>query len=66
MEQNELTINLLGKQAYVNHKPLPLTRKEFDLLVYFINNRNKVISKVALAEHIYDELTATFDSYDFM
>jgi DNA-binding response OmpR family regulator len=54
--QNELSINLPGKTVTVNDQPVTLTRKEFDLLLYFISNKNKVISKSALAEHLSGEI----------
>lgn len=66
IEQNELRVDVLGKEVTVNGQQLALTKKEFGLLMYFIGNANKVISKVALAEHISGEMTAVFDSYDFV
>lgn len=41
-------------------------RKEFDLLLYFISNKNKVVSKSALAEHISGEAADMLDNYDFV
>lgn len=66
VEQNELKINLLGKTVTVNDQPVSLTRKEFDLLLYFISNKNKVISKSALAEHLSGDIADMFDNYDFV
>jgi DNA-binding response OmpR family regulator len=66
IEQNELKVDVLGKEVIVNGRQLALTKKEFGLLMYFISNANRVISKVALAEHISGDMTAVFDSYDFV
>ncbi len=66
IEQNELTVDLLAKQVKINEQPLALTKKEFDLLMYFISNKNRVISKAALAEHISGEMADMFGSYDFV
>ncbi|RYF96543.1 MAG: response regulator transcription factor [Chitinophagaceae bacterium] len=66
IEQGELSIDLLAKSVKVNDQPVILTRKEFDLLLYFISNKNRVISKAALAEHISGELADMFGSYDFV
>ena len=66
IEQNELSIDLLGKRVKVNDRDVQLTRKEFDLLLYFISNKNKVISKNALAEHISGDIADMFDSFDFV
>lgn len=43
--QNELQIDLLAKTVTINNQNIDLTKKEFDLLLYFIGNKNKVISK---------------------
>ena len=61
IEQNELKINLLGKTVIVNEQPVSLTRREFDLLLYFVSNKNKVVSKGALAEHLSGEVADMFD-----
>lgn len=66
IEQNELRIDLLAKTVTVNQHEILLTRKEFDLLLYFISNKNKVISKNALAEHISGDIADMFDNYDFV
>lgn len=66
IKQNELTIDLLAKTVMVNEAEVLLTRKEFDLLLYFVSNKNKVISKSALAEHISGDIADMFDNYDFV
>ncbi len=66
IEQNEIKINLLAKTASVNNKEILLTKKEFDLLLYFVSNRNRVISKSALAVHMSGEIADMFDNYDFV
>ena len=66
IEQNEMKIDLLAKTVMVNDQDVLLTKKEFDLLLYFISNKNKVISKSALAEHISGDIADMFDNYDFV
>ncbi|MBN9299011.1 MAG: response regulator transcription factor [Filimonas sp.] len=61
-----LELNIQDKTASVNKKVLDLTRKEYDLLVYFISNRNKVISKNAIAEHLWGDDMDLADNYDFI
>lgn len=63
---DELQIDLLSKNAWVNAVELNLTKKEFDLLLYFIGNKNKVISKGAIAEHLNGDLADLFDNHDFV
>lgn len=63
---NELTIDLLAKTIAVNKKPVELTRKEFDLLLYLVSNKNRVISKNAIAENISGDSADLYDNFDFI
>jgi len=56
IQQEELTIDLLAKTVLINNNPVMLTRKEFDLLLYFLGNKNKVISKHELAEQLSGDI----------
>jgi DNA-binding response OmpR family regulator len=66
LRQNEITIDLLGKTVKVNDHEVSLTKKEIEILLFFIGNKNKVISKAAIAEHISGDIADMFDSYDFV
>jgi len=66
MEQDGLKIDLLSKSVSVNEKGLQLTKKEFNLLLLFIGNKNKVISKNAVAEHLSGDLADMMDNHDFV
>jgi len=66
ISQNELTIDTLSKIVSVDSIQINLTKKELDLLVFFIGNKNKVISKSALAEHLSGDVADMFDNHDFV
>jgi len=66
IQQNEITIDLLGKTVKVNDLEISLTKKELDLLLFFIGNKNRVISKSALAEHLSGDIADMFDNQDFV
>lgn len=66
INQEELSIDLLAKTVTVNNQPVNLTKKEFDLLLFFIGNKNKVLSKGALAEHLSGDFADMFDNHDFV
>lgn len=66
ISQNELQIDLLAKTVSVNNENIALTKKEFDLLIYFIGNKNKVISKSTLAEHLSGDFADMLDNHDFV
>ena len=64
--QNEIQLDLLGKAVSVNGQLIQLTRKEFELLLYLIKNKNKVVSKSALAEHLSGDIADMLDNHDFV
>lgn len=66
VRQNELQIDLLSKSVSINNEIISLTKKEFDLLIYFIGNKNKVISKSTLAEHLSGDFADMLDNHDFV
>lgn len=63
---DELTLNLADKTVSANNAVIDLTRKEYELLLYFISNKNKVISKSAIAEHLWGDNMDLADNYDFI
>jgi DNA-binding response OmpR family regulator len=62
----EIQLDLFFKTVMVNNRVIDLTRKEYDLLLYFISNKNKVINKGAIAEHLWGDNMDMADSYDFI
>ena len=63
---NEIDINLQSMECKVNQSILNLTKKEFNLLVYFINNKNRVLSRQAIAIHLWGDYTYNLDNVDFI
>jgi DNA-binding response OmpR family regulator len=66
LHYDEISINLLAREVEVNGMPIILTRKEYDMLLYFIANKGKVISKNAIAEHLWGDEIDLVDSFDFI
>ena len=66
IRQNELLIDLLAKTVRVHEQPVVLTKKEFDLLLYFLGNKNRVISRSTLAEHLSGDFADMLDNHDFV
>ncbi len=61
-----LSINIPDKTVSVMGKSIDLTRMEYDLLIYFTGNKNKVISKSAIAEHLWGDDMDLADNYDLL
>ncbi|PWK79730.1 DNA-binding response OmpR family regulator [Mucilaginibacter oryzae] len=63
---NELSIDLMAKTVTVHGVPVKFTRKELSLLIYFISNKGKVISKNAIAEHLWGDGMDMANNFDFI
>ncbi|MEM6642938.1 MAG: response regulator transcription factor [Bacteroidota bacterium] len=63
---NEITINLETREVLVGEKTLDLTRKEYDLVHYIIVNQKRLLTKQAIAEHLWGDYMDTADSFDFV
>lgn len=62
----EIEIDPVAKQAIVNEVTLDLTKKEYFLLLYFITNKNRVLTKEAIAEHLWGDNIDMVDNFDFI
>ncbi len=47
-------------------KPVELTQKEFQLLLFLVINKNRVLSKNTIAEHLWGDSMDFPDNYDFI
>ena len=63
---NEFTFDTNAKIVRVSNKPVDLTRTEYDLLLYLVSNKNRVVSKNAIAERISGDEAEIFDNFDFI
>ena len=66
LENNGIKINLLEKSVAATGRPVTLTKSEYDLLLFFIGNRNRVLSKGAIAEHLSGDFADMMDNFDFV
>ena len=63
---NEIRIDTRTKTAYSDNKALSLTRKEYDLLLFFMTNKGRVLSKEIIAEHLWGDSWDMVDNFDFI
>jgi DNA-binding response OmpR family regulator len=52
--------------VFVNDKSISLTKKEYDLLLFFISNKNRVLTKEAIAGHLWGDHIDSAESFDFV
>lgn len=63
---NEIEINPNAKSVIANNVQIELTKKEYHLLLYFITNKNRVLTKEAIAEHLWGDSINLVDNFDFI
>jgi len=63
---DQLVVDLQEKTLKINSTPILLTRKEYKLLVYLLINKNRVITKEAIVEHLWGDDADLSDNYDFI
>lgn len=63
---NELTIKPDERIVLVKDQLVNLTAKEFELLLFFVVNMDRVISKNSIAEHIWGDDSDQLDNHDFI
>lgn len=51
---SNLQLDTQSHKAYRNETEIFLTQKEYSILEYLMRNKNRVISRVKLSEHVYD------------
>jgi DNA-binding response OmpR family regulator len=63
---NEIKILPESHEVFINENILALTIKEYDLLLFFISNKGKVIPKDSIAEHLWGDNMDQADSFEFI
>jgi DNA-binding response OmpR family regulator len=63
---NNITIDTLAKSVLVENTPVELTKSEFDLLLFLAINKNRVLSKNSITEHLLGPDFNIPGNYDFL
>ena len=63
---NEIVILPEERRVMVNNKEIILTAKEYELLLYFTANKNRVVTKSAVAEHLWGDHADRLDNFNFI
>ena len=59
LDIDERTLLIAGETLYLN-------RKEFDILSFFLLNKNRLITKTSLAEYVWGDQIDQADNFDFI
>src|SRR5258708_1605287 len=66
LELGILKVDLLSRTIVAAGQQMSLSKIEYDLLLFLMTNKNRVVSRRAIAEHIYDGPSEQVPSFDFV
>lgn len=66
IELKNVCLDLEERLFYINNEQTPLNRKEFDILNYFLLNKNRLVTRNALAEYVWGDHIDQADNFDFI
>lgn len=66
MSIGTLSINTNSREASVNGIPVNLTSKEYAILEFLIYNKNRVLSRLSIAEHVWGDNFDLFSMTNFV
>lgn len=66
IESGGVKINLLQRKVTADGRDLELTKSEYELLLFLVENRSRVVSKSALAEHLSGDMADMMDDFNFI
>ncbi|GAB1453672.1 response regulator transcription factor [Draconibacterium sp.] len=62
----EISINTSNRKVFARNMQLELTKSEYDILLFFFANSNRVLTRESIAEHIWGDNMDLADSFDFI
>lgn len=61
-KRENLTVKKRSRQVYKENELVPLTRKEYDLLILFLQNKNRVLSREVIFRSVWNKDSQLVDS----
>ncbi len=61
-----ISVNTTNRTLFIENKEVELNRKEYDVLLYLASNKDRLVNKNALAEHVWGDNIDQADSFDFI
>lgn len=63
---DNLDIDIDKRELKINNNIIEMTKREFDILLFMISNKGRVITKESIVEHIWSNNSQMFDNFDFI
>lgn len=66
LQMENLKVDLDERQVTIDNQHLDLNRKEMDILIFLMMNKNRIIRKAAIAENIWGDYIDQANDFDFI
>ncbi len=66
IEFKEMKLDANARTLTINGALADLTQKEFELILFLITNKDRVITRQSIAEHLWGDYVDSFDTFDFV
>lgn len=66
LQFGNVSINTSNRTLFIEKEEVDLNRKEYDVLLYLASNKDRLVNKTALAEHVWGDNIDQADSFDFI
>lgn len=62
----EISVDVTRRLVTVSNHEIELTKSEFDILLFFLSNQGRALTRESIAEHIWGDNMDLVDSFDFI
>ena len=66
MTAGNITLDLGSRRINIDGKDVPLLKKEFDILLYFMQRPGHIVDKAVLAEAVWGDHIDMVDNFQFV
>jgi two-component system, OmpR family, response regulator ArlR len=66
LEIGNIRVDVTNQSITLHNEDITLNRKEFAILMYLISNKGRLVSKTALAEHVWGDNIDESDNFEFI
>ncbi len=66
MSAGNIVIDMQSRRVSINGNNVPLLKKEFDILLYFMQRPNHIVDKAVLAESVWGDHVDMADNFSFV
>jgi DNA-binding response OmpR family regulator len=66
LEIGNMQVDVTNQSITIHDQAVVLNRKEFAIVMYLISNKGRLVSKTALAEHVWGDYIDESDNFEFI